>query len=107
MVFTCIRAIDTIPRPELSAHTCTTLPRSANAGVATCLAYWWIIYLGTLASEPHWRRMVHCADRCDLSFFQLGLRLLRFWLEADVPLGIAFLPLASRAQTFILSSVRY
>jgi hypothetical protein len=74
--------------------------------IAACLAYWWIIYLGTLASQPHWRRLVHRADRCDLSFFQLGLRLLTFWLDDEAPLRIAFLPQASRAQTFILNSVR-
>jgi len=74
--------------------------------IATCLAYWWIIYLGTLASQPHWRRLVHRADRCDLSFFQLGLRLLAFWLDEDAPLRVAFLPQASRSQTIILNSVR-
>lgn len=74
--------------------------------IATCLAYWWIIYLGTLGSQPHWCRLVHRADRCDLSVFQLGLRLLAFWLEDDAPLRIAFLPQPTRAQTFILNSVR-
>jgi hypothetical protein len=74
--------------------------------IATCLAYWWIIYLGTLASQPHWRRLVHRADRCDLSLFQLGLRLLNFWLDDDAPLRVAFLPLPTRSQTFILNSVR-
>ena len=74
--------------------------------IASCLAYWWIIYLGTLASQPHWRRLIHRTDRCDLSFFQLGLRLLAFWLEDEAPLRVAFLPQASRAQTVILNSVR-
>jgi hypothetical protein len=74
--------------------------------IAACLAYWWIIHLGTLASQPHWRRLVHRTDRCDLSFFQLGLRLLTFWLEDDAPLRVAFLPQASRSQTVILNSVR-
>lgn len=74
--------------------------------IAACLAYWWIIYLGTFASQPHWRRLLHRADRCDLSFFQLGLRLLVFWLEDDAPLRIAFLPQASRAQSCVLNSVR-
>lgn len=74
--------------------------------IASCLAYWWIIYLGTLASQPHWRRRLHRTDRCDLSWFQLGLRLLAFWLEDDAPLRIAFLPQASRSQTFVLNSVR-
>jgi hypothetical protein len=74
--------------------------------IAACLAYWWIIYLGTLASQPHWCRLVHRADRCDLSVFQLGLRLLAFWLEDDAPVRVAFLPQASGQQIFILNSVR-
>ena len=74
--------------------------------MAACLAYLWIIYLGTLASQPHWRRLVHRAERCDLSLFQLGLRLLDFWLEDDAPLRVAFLPQATQAQTLVFKSVR-
>jgi Transposase DDE domain len=74
--------------------------------LAACLAYLWLIYLGTLASQPHWRRLVHRADRCDLSRFQLGLRLLDFWLEDDAPLRVAFLPQATQAQTLVFKSVR-
>ena len=74
--------------------------------LAACLAYLWIIYLGTLASQPHGRRLVHRADRCDLSLFQLGLRLLDFWLEDDAPLRVAFLPQATQAQTLVFKSVR-
>lgn len=74
--------------------------------IAACLAYLWIIFLGTLASQPHWRRLVHRTDRCDLSLFQLGLRLLDFWLEDDAPLRIAFLPQATQAQTLVFKSVR-
>ena len=57
--------------------------------IAACLAYLWLIYLGTLASQAAWRRLVHRADRCALSLFQLGLRLLDFWLEEDAPLRVA------------------
>ena len=74
--------------------------------IAACLAYWWIIRLGTLASQPHWRWLVHRPDRCDPSFFQLGLRLLTFWLDDDAPLRVPSLPQASRAKTVILNSVR-
>lgn len=74
--------------------------------IAACLAYLWLIYWGTLASQPHWRRLVHRADRCDLSLFQLGLRLLDFWLEDDAPLRLAFLPQATQAQTLVFKSVR-
>ena len=74
--------------------------------IAACLAYLWIIYLGTLASQPHWQRLVHRARRCDLSLFQLGLRLLDFWLEDDAPLRVAFLPRPTRTQTVRLNTVR-
>jgi hypothetical protein len=74
--------------------------------IAACLAYLWIIYLGTLAAQPHWRRLLHRADRCDLSLFQLGLRLLDFWLEDDAPLRVAFLPQPVRTQAIILKNVR-
>lgn len=74
--------------------------------IAACLAYLWIIYLGALAAQPHWRRLVHRADRCDLSLFQLGLRLLEFWLEEDAPLRVAFLPQPTRLQLVVLKNVR-
>jgi len=74
--------------------------------IAACLAYLWIIFLGTLASQPHWRRLIHRADRCDLSLFQLGLRLLDFCLEDDAPLRVAFLPQAAQAETMVFKSVR-
>jgi hypothetical protein len=44
--------------------------------MAACLAYIWMIYLGVLALHDEWRKFVHRTDRCDLSLFQLGLRLL-------------------------------
>jgi hypothetical protein len=56
--------------------------------------------------QPHWRRLIHRADRCDLSLFQLGLRLLDFWLEDDAPLRVAFLPQATQANTLVFKSVR-
>lgn len=74
--------------------------------IAACLAYLWLIYLGTLASQPHWRRLIHRSDRCNLSLFQLGLRLLDFWLGDDAPLRVAFLPQATHAQVVVFRSVR-
>jgi hypothetical protein len=66
----------------------------------------WIIYLGTLAAQPHWRRLVDRADRCGLSLFQLGLRLLEFWLKEDAPLRVAYLPQPTRQQLVDLKKVR-
>jgi hypothetical protein len=38
--------------------------------------------------------------------FQLGLRLLEFWLDDEAPLRIAFLPQAAQAQVVVINSVR-
>ena len=58
--------------------------------VAACLAYLWIIYLGTLAQEDDWRPVIHRRHRCDLSLFQLGLRLLEYLLNHDRPIPSSF-----------------
>lgn len=60
--------------------------------IATCLAYCWIVYLGAHAMEHGWNRIVHRTDRCDLSLFQLGLRLLDHLLNAELAIPVAFTP---------------
>ena len=57
---------------------------------AACLAYIWIIYLGALCEHDGWISMVHRGDRCDLSLFQLGLRLLEYLLNEDRAIPVAF-----------------
>lgn len=61
--------------------------------IAACLAYLWIVYLGSVAKREGWQTVLHRAKRCDLSLFQLGLALLAHWLNDDHPLTAAFLPL--------------
>lgn len=61
--------------------------------IAACLAYLWLIYLGTLAQVEGWVALIHRPDRCDLSLFQLGLRLLEHCLNEDLPIPVAFVPL--------------
>jgi Transposase DDE domain len=58
--------------------------------IATCLAYIWIIYLGVLCEHDGWSRLIHRGDRCDLSVFQLGLRLLEHLLNEDRVIPVAF-----------------
>jgi hypothetical protein len=58
--------------------------------MAACLAYIWIIYLGALCEQDGWVRMIHRSDRCDLSLFQLGLRLLEHLLNEDCAIPVAF-----------------
>lgn len=48
--------------------------------IASCLAYLWVVYLGTCALDKRWLARIHRLDRCDLSLFQLGLRLIAYCL---------------------------
>jgi hypothetical protein len=57
---------------------------------AASLAYLWVIYLGRLAHEDNWLPVIHRSHRCDLSLFQLGLRLLGYFLNHDQPIPSSF-----------------
>lgn len=59
--------------------------------IASCLAYLWIVYLGVCALQDDWMRMLHRQDRCDLSLFRLGLRLLARALKDHIPIPDGFL----------------
>jgi len=68
--------------------------RIARLMIAACLAYIWVIYLGYRAKEDGYLPIIHRTDRCDLSLFQLRLRLLDYLLDHDEPIPVAFsLPL--------------
>jgi hypothetical protein len=54
--------------------------------IASCLAYLWIVYLGVCALREDWMKQLHRQDRCDLSLFRLGLRLLARCLKDYVPI---------------------
>lgn len=58
--------------------------------IAACLAYIWIIYLGVLSKRDNWIKIIHRTDRCDLSLFRLGLDLLEYFLDEDLPILVAF-----------------
>jgi hypothetical protein len=60
--------------------------------IAAGLAYLWIVYLGEYAMEHGWNKIIHRTDRCDLSLFQLGLRLLDHFLNDELPIPVAFRP---------------
>jgi hypothetical protein len=64
--------------------------RIARLMIAACLAYIWIIYLGVFAKRDGWVAIIHRADRCDLSLFQLGGRLLTYFLKEGLPIPILF-----------------
>jgi hypothetical protein len=64
--------------------------RLAQLMMAACLAYIWIIYLGNLSIKQGWDKIIHRTDRCDLSLFQMGLRLLDHLLNAEMEIPVVF-----------------
>jgi len=59
--------------------------------IASCLAYVWIVYLGVCALQDDWMSVLHRQDRCDLSLFRLGLRLLARALKEHIPIPAGLL----------------
>jgi hypothetical protein len=64
--------------------------RLSRVLLAGCLAYLWIVYLGTLGERESWAKVMHRTERCDLRLFQLGLRLLAHFLNEDLPIPVRF-----------------
>src|SRR2546427_3241773 len=58
--------------------------------IAACLAYIWIVYLGSVFMKEGWVRIIHRRHRRALSLFQLGMRLLEHFLNEDLPIPVAF-----------------
>ena len=58
--------------------------------IAACLAYIWIVYLGSLCAKEGWTAIIHRRKRCDLSLFQLGLRVLEHFLNEELPIPVQF-----------------
>ena len=58
--------------------------------VAACLAYIWVVYLGSRCKKEGWQGIIHRRNRCDLSLFQLGLRLLEHFLNEGLPIPVQF-----------------
>jgi hypothetical protein len=65
--------------------------RRARLLIAACLAYLWVVYLGVCALRDDWLKRLHRQDRCDLSLFRLGLRLLARCLNDAIPVPEGFL----------------
>ena len=59
--------------------------------ITSCLAYLWLVYLGVCVMRDDWLKQVHRRDRCDLSLFRLGLRLLARCLKDQRPIPEGFL----------------
>jgi len=65
--------------------------RLARLLIAACLAYLWLVYLGVCVLRDGWLKRLHRQDRCDLSLFRLGLRLLARCLKETIPIPAGFL----------------
>jgi Transposase DDE domain len=64
--------------------------RLSRLFIAACLAYIWIVYLGSLGETEGWREVIHRRKRCDVSLFQLGLRILEHFLNEELPIPVQF-----------------
>jgi hypothetical protein len=71
--------------------------------LASCLAYLWIVYLGVCALQDDWLHVLHRTDRCDLSLFRLGLRLVARCLKDDIPIPDGLLLPAELPITLVRS----
>lgn len=69
--------------------------------LASCLAYIWVVYLGVCALQDDWMHVLHRTDRCDLSLFRLGIRLLSRCLSEDIPIPKGFLVPAELPITLV------
>jgi len=58
--------------------------------IAACLAYIWIVFLGTFAHQQKQVSVIHRTDRCDLSLFQIGLDWLEHCLNEMLPIPVSF-----------------
>jgi Transposase DDE domain len=58
--------------------------------IALCLAYIWVVYLGSRCKTGGWQGIIHRKNRCDLSLFQLGLRLLDHLMNEGLPIPVQF-----------------
>ena len=58
--------------------------------IPACLAYIWIVYLGTLAIKEQWYKIIHRTNRCDLSLFRLGLVLLDHFINQQMDIHVHF-----------------
>ena len=64
--------------------------RLARLLIAACLAYIGVVYLGALCEKEGWREIIHRRKRCDLSRFQLGLRILEHFLNEELLIPVQF-----------------
>ena len=75
--------------------------RLARLMLAACLAYLWIVYLGVWTIQQNLHTVIHRTDRCDLSLFQLGLRVLEHLLDFNLPIPVSFTDFSHAHPQFV------
>jgi len=75
--------------------------RLARLMQAACLAYLWIVYIGLWSFGQELHKVVHRTDRCDLSLFQLGLRVLDYLLDFNLPIPVSFTDFSHAYPQFV------
>lgn len=58
--------------------------------IATCLAYLWMVCLGDWVVRTRRLPLIHRADRCDWSLFQIGMAWIEYSLNEGIPLSVEF-----------------
>lgn len=69
--------------------------------VAACLAYLWIVGLGLWSLRNELHKVVHRTERCDLSLFQLGLRVLEHLLDFNLAIPVSFTDFSHAYPNFV------
>jgi hypothetical protein len=69
--------------------------------IAACLAYLWIVQLGLWSFGQKLHSVVHRTDRCDLSLFQLGLRVLEYLFDFNLPIPVSFTDFSHPYPNFV------
>jgi hypothetical protein len=69
--------------------------------IAACLAYLWIVQLGLWSFGQKLNTAVHRTDRCDLSLFQLGLRILEYLLDFNLDIPVSFTDFSHAYPNFV------
>lgn len=81
------------PRFRLDKSYLKEPKRLARLLLAVCLAYLWIVYRGTVSVVEGWSKLVHRTELIDLSLVNLVLNPLEFFLNEQMPIPAAFIPL--------------
>ena len=58
--------------------------------IASCLAYYWIVSLGSQVLRAGKQKFIHRTDRCDWSLFRLGMQWLDHCLNEGWPIDVFF-----------------